>query len=289
MQSLIYSSQIRVDTIVPQLVKELKRNRGKRPIKKVPRAKSIKYLERAYYKSIFEMVSDLKKLTQKYLVPSIPSIISQAGFYKVKSDSLRSDTFSEEISRNVEFIRLSFSKIYDEQKIENMAKAQASKINLHNANELSKQFGSVLGVNPVTSEFWLPAEITAFTKQNVSLIKSIPQNYFDRIEQTVIRDVQAGKLTKDIEADIKAAYNVSDNKAALIARDQTNKFNGELNRIRQTEVGITQYEWSTSLDERVRPEHAAREGKIFNWNDPPEGGHPGSEINCRCEAIPVFE
>lgn len=47
------------------------------------------------------------------------------------------------------------------------------------------------------------------------------------------------------------------------------------------------YRWHTSGDDRVRPSHAANEGKIFAWANPPATGHPSEEANCRCWAEPV--
>ena len=38
-----------------------------------------------------------------------------------------------------------------------------------------------------------------------------------------------------------------------------------------------QYIWHTVGDDKVRPEHAARDGTIFSWTNPPEGGHPGED------------
>ena len=46
------------------------------------------------------------------------------------------------------------------------------------------------------------------------------------------------------------------------------------------------YIWRTVGDDRVRSKHAEREGEIFNWHVPPEGGHPGEDYNCRCWAEP---
>lgn len=45
-----------------------------------------------------------------------------------------------------------------------------------------------------------------------------------------------------------------------------------------------QYIWRTVQDDKVRGAHAARAGKIFSWTNPPEGGHPGEDYNCRCWA-----
>lgn len=46
------------------------------------------------------------------------------------------------------------------------------------------------------------------------------------------------------------------------------------------------YVWLTEGDDKVRPIHAANEGMIFAWSDPPSTGHPGEEVNCRCSAVP---
>jgi len=44
------------------------------------------------------------------------------------------------------------------------------------------------------------------------------------------------------------------------------------------------YIWCTEGDDLVRDEHAQREGKVFAWDEPPSGGHPGEDYNCRCTA-----
>jgi len=54
-------------------------------------------------------------------------------------------------------------------------------------------------------------------------------------------------------------------------------------RIAEQPRGL-RYTWRTVGDDRVRPEHAARDGKIFDWSNPPDGGHPGEAENCRCWA-----
>jgi uncharacterized protein with gpF-like domain len=39
----------------------------------------------------------------------------------------------------------------------------------------------------------------------------------------------------------------------------------------------------------VRDAHFDREGRTFTWADPPDDGHPGEAINCRCQAEPDLE
>ena len=47
------------------------------------------------------------------------------------------------------------------------------------------------------------------------------------------------------------------------------------------------YIWRTAGDDKVRPSHAEREGQVFSWDNPPDGGHPGEAPNCRCTAEDV--
>ncbi|MCP4393991.1 MAG: hypothetical protein GY804_06975, partial [Alphaproteobacteria bacterium] len=49
------------------------------------------------------------------------------------------------------------------------------------------------------------------------------------------------------------------------------------------------YIWHAQSDNKTRSAHAARDGKEFYWNNPPEGGHPGQDHNCRCWAEPIFD
>ncbi|PZX44501.1 SPP1 gp7 family putative phage head morphogenesis protein [Roseinatronobacter thiooxidans] len=51
----------------------------------------------------------------------------------------------------------------------------------------------------------------------------------------------------------------------------------------------THYIWRTCRDGKVRSSHVEREGQVFSWDDPPEGGHPGEDYNCRCTAGPFFD
>ena len=52
---------------------------------------------------------------------------------------------------------------------------------------------------------------------------------------------------------------------------------------------MQQYQWLTSQDERVRPSHVANSGGLFDWaSPPPDTGHPGEDILCRCNAVAVL-
>lgn len=146
----------------------------------------------------------------------------------------------------------------------------------------------------------IEAEVAAAAQRNVALIRGLADEMAKRVELVLIGAITLGTSNAEIAKLLTKEFGFSTNRAALIARDQAASFNGDLNRIRQTRMGVTEYQWSTSLDERVRgnpegrypnarPSHYAREGETFRWNAPPSDGHPGAAINCRCVARAVIE
>ncbi|OOF84452.1 phage head morphogenesis protein [Rodentibacter ratti] len=125
---------------------------------------------------------------------------------------------------------------------------------------------------------------------NVSLISNLQADYLNKINNAVTQSVLSGGDIKDLAAQIKEIAKVSEKRAALIARDQTSKFNAALTQARHEDLGVKKYMWSTAGDERVRDSHAEKDGQIFEYANPPEDtGHPGHDINCRCVQIAVFD
>lgn len=124
-------------------------------------------------------------------------------------------------------------------------------------------------------------------KDNVDLIKSIPKEYHDKIIEAIDKGMIDGDDSFTLKKAVKEIGEVTESRATLIARDQTSKMLSDLNEVRQKEIGITGYIWSTAGDSRVRPSHAANEGKKFKWDNPPEEtGNPGDDVQCRCVADP---
>ena len=59
-------------------------------------------------------------------------------------------------------------------------------------------------------------------------------------------------------------YGSSNYNLRRLTRDQTQKMNANLNEIRQRDLGVTQYIWRTSEDERVRITHSENNGRTFD-------------------------
>lgn len=150
----------------------------------------------------------------------------------------------------------------------------------------------------VTSQDVAP-NIELAMQRSVGLIRNLTDEVAAQIEKALFQAITEGWSTARMAEMLTERFGIADRRARFIARDQAATFNGELNRIRMQQAGVTEYVWSTSLDERVRgrpdgrypkarPSHWAREGQVFSWTKPPEGGHPGMGINCRCVARAVL-
>jgi SPP1 gp7 family putative phage head morphogenesis protein len=152
-------------------------------------------------------------------------------------------------------------------------------------NQTGIDLSAYLGNNPNIAE-----KVNAMTAANVQLIKSIRSQYLDKVQNAVTQSLVKGTLNKDLVQQIKDIGKTTEKRAAFIARDQSSKLNAALTQARHEEVGIKKYMWSTSGDERVRESHTEKDGKVFEYANPPaDTGHPGHDFNCRCVAIPVLD
>jgi len=61
-----------------------------------------------------------------------------------------------------------------------------------------------------------------------------------------------------------------------------------LNELAQRHLGVEQYIWRSRDDSKVRTGNSLNDDKVFDWDSPPEGGHPGQDYNCRCVAEPFI-
>lgn len=127
-------------------------------------------------------------------------------------------------------------------------------------------------------------------RENVDLIKTIPGRHLGPLYKDITKLAKQAPFDQQkLQKILSNRYNSSGYNLRRITRDQTVKAIGDLNETRQRQVGVTHYKWHTARDERVRPSHWAKEGRVFSWKSPPaDTGHPGDDINCRCTASPVI-
>lgn len=155
-----------------------------------------------------------------------------------------------------------------------------------------------VGIDVFGSDNRLGEYIKAATNQNARLIESISTQYQGRVANIVEGNMRTGMRPSYIEKELTQQFGVTQRRAKMIARDQTAKVAGEINKQRQVNAGIKHFRWVTSKDSRVRDHHhvladrVTKYGKgVYSWSDLPlENGvpvQPGGPVNCRCVAVGV--
>lgn len=240
--------------------------------------------EREYMRDLWSLTDHMKWLIKEFLIPQIPQMIREVQVFTPD----RADDYLSRLRQIIEFLTRKMIPQVNETIL--FAEDEGIQINRYNKSQFEKINRSVFGFDIFQNEPWLEDQLKLFASQNAELIRSLASAELERVAGIVERGLQQGENFQTISTEIQKSFGISHRRAKLIARDQTTKLNASLTKLRQQELGIEEYEWQTSGDERVRPTHKANDGKRFKWSKPPpKTGHPGHDVNCRCVALPVLE
>ncbi len=291
------------------LLKKARRSKKKLKLRKPVRQSIPLNLEREYLRKFNKIITRMEKIIRARVIKQLPTLVNQN---EKKLPTTRLDASpAQKVAKLFISINKSLVGIPDSLK-EGAAEDIAKKVNKFNEAQVGNVFKSVLGVDLLGGEPFLKEQLEIFSLANANLIKDVTQELVDKTQQTVLRGLRQGLRHEEIAQQILGRVKtgeglVSDirkakQRAALIARDQVSKLNGQLTELRQTNAGVKKYRWRTVGDGRVRgtpgtpsenlgkdKNHFKREGKIFLWSDPPPDGHPGEPILCRCFAEPVLD
>lgn len=137
--------------------------------------------------------------------------------------------------------------------------------------------------------------MNASVVENVSLIKSIPQQYLKNVEGAVMRGFTNGRDLKQISDELQKHYGVTKRRAAFIARDQSNKLTATVTQARRIELGLFKAVWIHSAGGKVPRASHVKAGKDKLEYDVREGAlidgayiQPGYLPNCRCVSRTVL-
>lgn len=172
--------------------------------------------------------------------------------------------------------------------------------NLALSPQINTQFaipGDIYSISPE-----MAIAVKASIEESVSLIKSIPGQYLDRVAGAVTRSMQSGGSTKQLAAEIRNYAQMSHRRAMNIALDQTRKTYTSLNIRRFQSAGIKKFKW-IHVGGSVTPRHHhltnfpnGLNGGIFSLDNPPVidpktgiKGFPAQLPFCRCIMAAVFE
>lgn len=251
---------------------------------KAPRLPRVLYPERIeeqYYQEIQSILDFTKERLNARIKPMFADLVKH---YHRDED----ETDLGDLADELEKVRIEVEQEFNPEEIKALCSLTGKQVSDWNATQMNKQFHSLVEIDLFGNggEPWLRRDMGAFVVQNAQLIESIPEQYLNQVTAAIGTAIRTGTRVEDLADIIEDRYDVSSSRAELIARDQVGKFNGQLNRARQKDLGIDGYIWNDSEDARVRPEHHLLNGTEHSWDDPPEPGHPGEDYQCRCWAAP---
>ncbi len=286
------AAHVKVQRLLVEMSTRRKLRRRRMPRSRSPRSQRI-----AYATALRDLARACAQVVRDVVFPDLPKIVAEAA--RFKHDSVRADALHDTLETTIGATRFRLGRLVTDDNAKQIATKAAKNVNDFNKADINRQLKAVIGIE-LTAEPTIDAYLPVFIRENVKLIKSIPDALLDQVDGIISRGVRQGLRQEEIASQLEERFGVSESKAEGIARDQVGKLNGQLTEIRQTNIGATKYTWRCSLDERVRgnpdglypkadPSHWDREGKVYSWDDPPEGGHPGEAPLCRCGAELVVE
>lgn len=256
----------------------------KRPPKRLKRQLYPERVEAQYLRSLIQILEFTRYRVNYWIKPLIPKLVAHMG-------RDRKDEDLGDLADELKQIRLEVSQAYSPDEISRLAKLTGRNVAEFNAEQMNGQMRGIVEIDLFGSggEPWLAKEMGAFVQQNVELITSLPDEYLDQVSKLIGTSVRSGLRSEEIATLLEDRYGVGKSRAQLIARDQIGKFNGQLTEARQRDLGVDEYTWRGVGDARERDSHRALNNTVQRWDDPPDVGHPGEDIQCRCWAEPVLD
>lgn len=264
--------------------------KSRRVSKRVPKQIKPLAIMRAYEHDLREMGTEWRHALDELIARHYPLLLQESRVraaldmldthvkLDARSDRLRAFRAAMEASRQ---------RIYNAPRVQRVVARMTESLQVFNREQLDRQFRAVTGFGFPDTRSNFGRMLDEARAENVRLIENLTRRQRDMVEEHLARASRNGTPIVQLAEQVQSTFGLSERQSGAIARDQTFRINAELNELRQREAGIDRYTWSTSLDERVRPDHAALEGMTFSFDSPPiadektgERANPGEIYNC---------
>lgn len=283
----------------PRVIAEIRARRAmahKPRRRRIPKQAQPLPIEREYARAIQVYVREASAVVNREIAPMVPVWAAEQAAEVARSDALREDGLGQRIAAYINRIAGRFLASIRPVALDELADKFARRTSTWNKVQIDRQVKAAVGVDVFAAEPNLAPIVDTFVAENVALIRNVPQQFMTNVEGIVLRGVTSGTLPRDIAEQLADEEGVAMRRAKNIARDQVGKLYGRLNAVRQQRLGVKTYTWATVSDNRVRPEHEERDGKVYAWNPedatdeieylPPEE-QPGQPIACFPGETPV--
>ena len=256
-----------------------------------------------YERSINRLVKQMADETKKEVIALFQSTTGKDFFKQQKQAAAMDESLSSQARILMNSLMDKFYILFN-RKSKSLAEimldgvSKASKTTLYSS---LKQLSGGLSLKTGVVSKGMEDVAKAIIEENVSLIKSIPEQYFKNITGEVMRSITTGRGLADLRPAIEKYDGQTYRRAKNIALDQTRKAYNSINAERMLSNNVKQFEWIHSGGgQHPRPSHQKISGHIFNFATlfkeqealgvpKADRGIPGQAINCKCVMVPVIK
>ena len=130
--------------------------------------------------------------------------------------------------------------------------------------------------------------------ENIGLIKSVGEQYLDRVRLSVWQSVKGGYDVEGLVKRLREIDGMSERRAKIIAGDQVGKINDAIENARALELGVTKAVWMHSgASKKPRLSHQKANGMEYDLEKGAyidhEWIHPRDKIGCKCGKRLIIE
>lgn len=216
-------------------------------------------------------------------------------------------SFDESLSSQVRIALNQLMQKYGDKfsdKAKNLAESLVRRTNRYSNGQINQALKDMLGAK--AANFAISGSVVSAEKkeifkalvfENVSLIRSIPNEYFKQITGAVARSIENGDGVRWLASELKKFGHSTERRVQLIAQDQTRKAYNSINLRNFQEAGIRKFKWLHSGGSAQPREYHKNvlNGNIYDMDNPPvidqrtgERGFPGQLPYCRCVMCAVL-
>lgn len=232
-----------------------------------------------------ELVSRINTRIKQDLIPKLKLYESYYSNKVMDSSVLLDLDYVDDIKSVINTITLDYSGITFNQIVESVVKQFAENSQKDITASLTKEINRLVGIDISPFIQSHTDDIKQALEYCKDYIVSIPQKYLADVQSTVLLNIQKGMRSSSIIKELANQYDITLNRAKVIARDQTSKFNLALTTAQAKDIGSDEFKFSTSQDERVRSTHRAADGKLCKVGD--SVYNLRYDVMCRCVLIIV--
>ena len=255
-----------------------------------------------YVAALESLVRTMTNQTKRQIIKLFKGQLSDEFFSKQEQLSAMDASLASQARILLNSLSRTFEGLFN-LKATSLANAMVSgalKTSATNVGEALKQLSGGLTLKTSVVSEGQEEVATALIAENVSLIKSIPEQYLKDVTGSVMRSITTGEGLADLVPDLQKYEGITYRRAKLIALDQTRKAYNSINRQKLLNNGIREFIWDHSGGGlHPRESHIDISGKTFSFENVREQqaalgvperdrGLPGEPINCRCTMRPII-